>query len=151
MFIQVICILRDGQSVQLAESCGAEAFRNRQARNSSARSSRVGEPSAAAVAAARRLRLVQAFRLTVFSQPFRNIQRVPFTKYTKNIKYTKYTKYTICIKYKNLKITKNTKNTKYELWDLYLIQNRILFFEMFRFVSKKSKKSKVFWHCWPIF
>ena len=44
------------------------------------------------------------------------------------MKYSKYTRY---IKYKNpqnIKITKITKNTKYDLWNVYLIQNKVLNF-----------------------
>ena len=60
----------------------------------------------------------------------------------------KYIKY---IKYKNPKIT---TFTKYELWNLYTIQNKILGFYFSKNKNERqpivSKKSKMFWHVWPI-
>ena len=87
------------------------------------------------------------------------------------LKYTNYTKYTKYTKYINIKIPKLqhlqkniTKITKYELWNLYIIQNKTCVFEFyyvwggefkkcsrsFQTFPKFSKKSKVYWHCWPI-
>ena len=79
----------------------------------------------------------------------------PFEVYTHNgyeqeyINYTKYTKY---IKCKNVQDIKIAKITKYELWNLYIIQNENLGFRhfVFEYFTTFSKKSKVFWHCWPV-
>ena len=59
-----------------------------------------------------------------------------YTKYSKIAKYTKYTKYT--------KIAKYTKITKYELWNLYILQNKILkclkSFDIVRFFQNSRNK-----------